>query len=469
MTSKPPFTDPQLDWYYYVASPRKTALPVPSSGIHDAPLTCIAVNLDWWSHISGVLDILTNQYVWTGTDDDVYRAVKSISDLLKLSEGCVLTCDDVLSCVAVGSASSQQAGGVQAGGDYGAGLNYTIPASDNTVNALAYAVSTGNCGYDNLFAGCVAVSQFIHDQIGDWLGGIALAASAVAAAAAAFGFYPIAVAVAGMSAWVIGAAYAAWSLYVTSAVVEEFACDLFCECYTDCTLTTADITALFESKFQYPITGSTLGTLLNLAITKTTPSDIHAVLMAAAWATVLTGARIGALHGFESITNVIEIGVLDTNSGWAACACDTSWCNYTRFGTLYDGTGAYTVTFGALATDGISGNIPSGNSFRQAALYAYSLPAAAVFTDITYSVNRASADGTPESELYAALYNGGTLLWDYSENNTIIGVHTASIPVPNITGADTLRFQIRGPNGGYVLIESLQIQGTGTAALTNNC
>jgi hypothetical protein len=63
--------------------PLQSPLPV---GIFDAPYVCLKVNRQWWSHVIGVLDVLTQPDAWTGSEEDVQLAIEEIEALMASAE-----------------------------------------------------------------------------------------------------------------------------------------------------------------------------------------------------------------------------------------------------------------------------------------------------------------------------------------------------------------------------------------------
>lgn len=65
-----------------VQTPRKFPLPVPLSGVFDAPYRLILCNVEWWSHVSGMIDVLSALDAWVGDDDEKTRGIREIASLL---------------------------------------------------------------------------------------------------------------------------------------------------------------------------------------------------------------------------------------------------------------------------------------------------------------------------------------------------------------------------------------------------
>lgn len=63
-------------------APRKQPLPVPSSGVFDAPLVQVCVNAKWLAHVDGCLEALLENDAWTGTDGEIYEAIQQVMELL---------------------------------------------------------------------------------------------------------------------------------------------------------------------------------------------------------------------------------------------------------------------------------------------------------------------------------------------------------------------------------------------------
>lgn len=65
-----------------VQTPRKYPLPVPLAGVFDAPYKLILCNVEWWSHVSGMIDVLSALDAWVGDDDEKTRGIREIASLL---------------------------------------------------------------------------------------------------------------------------------------------------------------------------------------------------------------------------------------------------------------------------------------------------------------------------------------------------------------------------------------------------
>lgn len=65
-------------------SPRKNPLPIPTTGIFDAPYACVKINYSWVSHIIGVLEVLRDLDSWLGTDEQQDGAIQEIEKLLAM-------------------------------------------------------------------------------------------------------------------------------------------------------------------------------------------------------------------------------------------------------------------------------------------------------------------------------------------------------------------------------------------------
>lgn len=86
------------EMFWYPLAPRQTPRVPPTSGIFDSPTRCIAINVEWWSHVSGVIDLLSDPDAWTGTDEEKALAEYQINRLLG-EENCMLTDIRVVDCV----------------------------------------------------------------------------------------------------------------------------------------------------------------------------------------------------------------------------------------------------------------------------------------------------------------------------------------------------------------------------------
>lgn len=50
----------------------------PEVGIFDSPTRCFVVNVEWWSHIAGMVHLLADVVSWRDADDESYFAIKEI-------------------------------------------------------------------------------------------------------------------------------------------------------------------------------------------------------------------------------------------------------------------------------------------------------------------------------------------------------------------------------------------------------
>jgi hypothetical protein len=70
------------DTQRYTPTPRRNPRPAPIVGIFDEPTRCLKINLEWWSHVSGMIDALSSDELWTGDDEEQARALREIAALL---------------------------------------------------------------------------------------------------------------------------------------------------------------------------------------------------------------------------------------------------------------------------------------------------------------------------------------------------------------------------------------------------
>ena len=56
----------------------------PAVGIFDSPTRCFVVNVEWWSHIAGMVHLLADVVSWRDADDESYFA---ITEILKFMQG----------------------------------------------------------------------------------------------------------------------------------------------------------------------------------------------------------------------------------------------------------------------------------------------------------------------------------------------------------------------------------------------
>lgn len=77
---------------------RRNPLPPPTQDVCAAPVYNICVNEFWWSHISGQIARLLYRDAWDGTDDEIERAIDSISKILDVGRptmGCGCGCSEI--------------------------------------------------------------------------------------------------------------------------------------------------------------------------------------------------------------------------------------------------------------------------------------------------------------------------------------------------------------------------------------
>jgi hypothetical protein len=63
--------------------PRPNPHPAPDVGIFAAPHACVTINLQWASHLIGVLDALINDSAWAGDEDQIFDARQQIEHLIE--------------------------------------------------------------------------------------------------------------------------------------------------------------------------------------------------------------------------------------------------------------------------------------------------------------------------------------------------------------------------------------------------
>jgi len=58
----------------------------PTSGVFDAPTRLVPINGQWWSHVSGLLAVMTNEGYWDGTPEEIAIAIHQVNLLLSANE-----------------------------------------------------------------------------------------------------------------------------------------------------------------------------------------------------------------------------------------------------------------------------------------------------------------------------------------------------------------------------------------------
>lgn len=62
-------------------APRRTPMPVPGAGIFDSPSVTVSLNVEWISHIIGILDVLDQPDAWEGDETAIFNARQEILKL----------------------------------------------------------------------------------------------------------------------------------------------------------------------------------------------------------------------------------------------------------------------------------------------------------------------------------------------------------------------------------------------------
>ena len=74
-------------------APRQNALPAPPVTISDAPYVCLIVNVQWVSHVLGVLETLNQPDAWTGDETERDRAqneIRHLMEQLMIGDACMV-------------------------------------------------------------------------------------------------------------------------------------------------------------------------------------------------------------------------------------------------------------------------------------------------------------------------------------------------------------------------------------------
>lgn len=80
-------SDYPAEWWLraeFPYAPRQTAHPAPETAIDDAPAVWVRINREWVAHLVGVIGVLAEDNLWTGDDDERYRATQEIERLIDL-------------------------------------------------------------------------------------------------------------------------------------------------------------------------------------------------------------------------------------------------------------------------------------------------------------------------------------------------------------------------------------------------
>jgi hypothetical protein len=68
----------QYDVFKHPIVPRPFRRTPPTSGVFDSPSRLILVNGEWWSHIAGMVSVLTHEDAWLGTQEEIDAAIYQI-------------------------------------------------------------------------------------------------------------------------------------------------------------------------------------------------------------------------------------------------------------------------------------------------------------------------------------------------------------------------------------------------------
>lgn len=87
----------EYDEQRYTPTPRREALQAPTIGIFEEPTRCLRINKAWWSHVSGMIDVLSSPELWQGDSEEKTRAITEIAALLAYDdcEGSMATKEDI--------------------------------------------------------------------------------------------------------------------------------------------------------------------------------------------------------------------------------------------------------------------------------------------------------------------------------------------------------------------------------------
>lgn len=61
---------------------RQKSLPIPTSGVFDAPKVQICINAKWLAHVDGCLEALLQNDAWIGTEGEIYDAIQQVMQLI---------------------------------------------------------------------------------------------------------------------------------------------------------------------------------------------------------------------------------------------------------------------------------------------------------------------------------------------------------------------------------------------------
>jgi len=165
----------------YPYDTRLEPLPPPSEGVFDYPTIALCINVNWASHVLGLLDRLAWEDAWTGTEEQIEAAIQEVYTLMAAfnSGGC--------GCLPAGTLSRVNGDGTYQISTDGGTTWTDAPEIDPRVTSTRFPPIAGADGDAKRCAAAHNISAYVEnwiDQMADVLeaGGVIVGAVLTAAA-----------------------------------------------------------------------------------------------------------------------------------------------------------------------------------------------------------------------------------------------------------------------------------------------
>lgn len=397
---------------------------------------------------------------------DIINALANVYTFDGLECGQVDFCELIAQCITNGNLDDVLNDWAQKNG-------YEQPSGDGnkaSANKLS-AELVNNCNNNNLFAAVSQLVDFVHNGIVDVLERVESATGRGERISAILEAIPLTNLLAIDDVIQFGDQLIEnftqnYDAQYTQALRDEYRCDLFCLAQDDCTLTFQDMADYFAGRAAATFDAITVEEALDWFVFGTFNGALIVHGMHALFASVLTWGSEFVGVDIDYLARVVQAASNDTDPDWSILCDDcppeaTTWCNFTNFGTNFDGAGDYTG-YGSLQSNGFVG-IPTGG-FNQANVNIY-FSNIQTITEVDLYSSHGNAGNDPNYQRYIALFDAtDNLIQEFRATSTPTGFshwNTGVISVPNVA---RILIQIR--NIGGCTLEQATVKGVGVYPYT---
>lgn len=290
-----------------------------------AKTICIPIGLEWDALYDGLINTLTNGYVWDKQSGD-WEAAKATAfqvylQYVGVSEedcGAAMTCEQIIECIETDADVKaallqylEDNGFVPSPENVGSPATETLPASQSASNMLAGVTDCSNPATNMAIAR--AVVQELNESVQDAFEVIELTTNASEVSGIVVGAIPVV----GTSSkvfelvnWFMETVVESYQAAYTQTAEDNLSCLIFCHMQDSCSLSLDDLLNIYENAGSITVpTIENIDDLIEFIVTTTISIDTVGVAVFQYFILRLMkfGGSVFDILGFNGIKNTIEI------------------------------------------------------------------------------------------------------------------------------------------------------------------